>query len=238
MKTPDEECGDDYSEQLLTQLIQQFKQATSVPVPDSDEVDRIEQQIFDLIAIYLRSALKPVLAKTFGKGVYSTREDSSVRFSVMLNDLFVKILDKERGAALRVETAKHLRNWCSRVIVNQMIDHIRKRKAQEQILQDVAYLYDMRRAAFSSRFGDTFDDFLELISDWYRNPNVRLREYAWLLELHYLMGMSWREVCEVMAMPKTTFFDTRKRAIDSVKRMLNPDDPALTTPLEDEEPLT
>jgi DNA-directed RNA polymerase specialized sigma24 family protein len=56
------------------------------------------------------------------------------------------------------------------------------------------------------------------------------------LELHYVMGMSWREVCEVMAIPKTTFFDTRKRAIDSVKRMLNPDDPALTTPLE--EPLT
>jgi len=236
MNTSDETCDEDYSEHQLTCLIQQFKQATSGPTPDSEEVNRIEQQIFELIAIYLRTALKPVLAKTFGKGVYSMREDSSVRFSVMLNDLFVKILDKERGAALRLETAKHLRNWCSRVIVNQMIDHIRKRKAQEQVLQDVAYLYDMRRAAFASRFGDTFDDFLELISDWYRNPNVRLREYAWLLELHYVMGMSWREVCEVMAMPKTTFFDTRKRAIDSVKRMLNPDDPALTTP--HEEPLT
>jgi DNA-directed RNA polymerase specialized sigma24 family protein len=236
MNIPDEPCYEDCSEQQLTELIQQFKRATSLPVPNSDEVNRIEQQIFELIAIYLRTALKPVLAKTFGKGVYSMREDSSVRFSVMLNDLFVKILDKERGAALRVETAKHLRNWCSRVIVNQMIDHIRKRKAQEQILQEVAYLYDMRRAAFSSRFGDTFDDFLELISDWYRNPNVRLREYAWLLELHYVMGMSWREVCEVMAMPKTTFFDTRKRAIDSVKRLLNPDALEPTMPLE--EPLT
>lgn len=219
---------DDPTEQQLTELIQQFRTATNATPVNTEEVNRIEAQIFELIAVYLRKAIKPMLAKTFGKGVYSTREDSSVRFSVMLNDLFVKILDKERGAALRLETAKHLRNWCSRVIVNQMIDLIRKRKSRQQVLQDLAPLYDLRKAAFAKRFGETFDDFLELISDWQRHPNARLREYAWLLELHYVMGMSWREVCEVMAMPKSTFFDTRRRAIEAAKRLLNPDD---TVPL-------
>jgi DNA-directed RNA polymerase specialized sigma24 family protein len=227
--------NEDLAEQRLTELIQQFRLATSQPGMNAEEVNQIESQIFELIAVYLRTAIKPMLAKTFGKGVYSTREDSSVRFSVMLNDLFVKILDKERGAALRVETAKHLRNWCSRVIVNQMIDLIRKRKAREQTLHDLSGLYEIRKSAFSRRFGETFDDFLEIISDWYRHPNPRLREYAWLLELHYVMGMSWREVCDVMAMPKSTFFETRRRAIDSVKRLLNPDDPV---PTADEEEST
>lgn len=215
--------ADDPSDQHLTELIQQFRIATSTEPINTEVVNRIEAEIFELIAAYLQTAIKPMLAKTFGKGVYSTREDSSIRFSVMLNDLFVKILDKERGTALRLETAKHLRNWCSRVIVNQMIDLIRKRKSREQVLLDLVPLYDQRKAAFAKRFGETFDDFLELLSDWYRHPNARLREYAWLLELHYVMGMSWREVCEVMAMRKSTFFDTRRKAIEAVRRLLNPD---------------
>ncbi|MFN7734058.1 MAG: RNA polymerase sigma factor [Pirellula sp.] len=214
--------NEDAVEQELTDLIRQFNEAMGADPVDPAVVQSIEVKIFEVIAVYLRMALKPTLARVFGKGVYSSREDSSVRFSAMLNDLFVKILDKEKHVALRLATAKHLRNWCSRVVVNQMIDHVRRKKVESRALSDIAPLYDVRKSAFSTRFGETFDDFLEIIQDWYRHPDEEVRQDAWLLELHYVMGMNWQEVCDVMGLPKTTFYEVRKKALERMKRLLNP----------------
>lgn len=214
--------SEDQVERDLTELIRQFHEAMGADPVDPKLVQSIEAKIFEVIAVYLRMVLKPTLARVFGKGGYSSREDSSVRFSAMLNDLFVKILDKEKHVALRLATAKHLRNWCSRVVVNQMIDHIRRKKVEGKALSDIAPLYDVRRSAFSTRFGETFDDFLEIIQDWYRHPDDEVRQDAWLLELHYVMGMDWQEVCDVMGLPKTTFYEVRKKALERVRKLLNP----------------
>ncbi len=214
--------SEDQVEHELTELIRQFHEAVGASPVDPAVVQGIEARIFEVIAVYLRMVLKPTLAKVFGKGVYSSREDSSVRFSAMLNDLFVKILDKEKHVALRLATAKHLRNWCSRVVVNQMIDHIRRKKVEGKAMSDIASLYDICRSAFSTRFGEKFDDFLGIIQDWYRHPDESVRQDAWLLELHYVMGMNWQEVCDVTGLPKSTFYEVRKKALDRIQRLLNP----------------
>jgi RNA polymerase sigma factor (sigma-70 family) len=142
----------------------------------------------------------------------------------MLNDLFVKILEKEKHIALRLSTARHLRNWCSRVIVNQMIDHIRREKVKERAFSEIAPLYDMRKSMYSTRFGESFDNILAVIQEWQDSPHESLQQYATLLKLHYVIGLNWQEVCDVMGLPKSTFYDVRNRAIERLKQELNPDE--------------
>lgn len=209
-------------EQRITELIHQFHECKARHPDDVQATRDIEKQIFDAIAEYLSLVLRPTLTRVFGNSVVSPTQDSSFRFSAVLNDLFVKILDREKHAALRLSTAKHLRSWCSRVIVNQMIDHIRRKKVEDRALSEIAPLYDIRKSMYTTRFGESFDDILGIIEDWNENANENLRQYAKVLELHYIIGMSWREVCDELEMPKSTFYEVRDRAIERLKELLNP----------------
>lgn len=219
MRNPNEE----QIEQRLTDLIRQFQEIEARRPVDVQAIGETEKKIFDAIAEYLSLVLRPTLARVFGSGVVSSSEDSGVRFSAMLNDLFIKILEKEKQVALRLSTARHLRNWCSRVIVNQMIDYMRREKVKERALADIAPLYDIRKRTYSTRFGESFDDILEVIQDWRDSPHENLRQYETLLKLHYIIGLSWHEVCDVMGLPKSTFYEVRNRAIERLKQELNPE---------------
>jgi hypothetical protein len=82
----------------------------------------------------------------------------------------------------------------------------------------------MRKSMYSTRFGESFDNILAVIQEWQDSPHESLQQYATLLKLHYVIGLNWQEVCDVMGLPKSTFYDVRNRAIERLKQELNPDE--------------
>ena len=207
-------------EQELSELIQQLRAAKqSIPI-DIQLVSELESKIFTKIDTYLRMSLKPVMAKVFGPDVY--REGSSVQFTVMLNDLFVKILGRYSEEALRMETARDLRNWCSCALRHQMLDYVRQKKNRHQLLNDIAPMYEAQRKHFRDRFGEHFDDCLTVIECWSNGDDTMKNSYAKLLELHYVFGMTWDETCENMNVSKSTFYRLRAEAIAALKMIFDP----------------
>lgn len=207
-------------EQTLDNLIQDLRVAKNAKPIDTDRIGRIESEIFKLIDSYLRMSLKPVMAKTFGPGVY--RDGSSVQFTLMLNELFVKILDRYHVEELRMETARDLRNWCSSVIRHQMLDYVRQKQNRDKLLKDIAPMYDAQREHFRNRFGEHFDDCLRMIDDWSSSEVPDQKLHAKLLELHYVFGMTWVETCDTMNVSKSTFYRLRDDAITAFKDAFNP----------------
>jgi RNA polymerase sigma factor (sigma-70 family) len=207
-------------EQTLDNLIQDLRVAKNAKPIDPDRIGKIESEIFTRIDSYLRMSLKPVMAKTFGPGVY--RDGSSVQFTLMLNDLFVKILDRYHVEELRMETARDLRNWCSSVIRHQMLDYVRQKQNQDKLLKDIAPMYEAQRNHFRNRFGEHFDDLLHRIEEWSSSDDPDQKLYAKLLELHYVFGMTWDETCDTMNISKSTFYRLRDNAITALNDALNP----------------
>jgi len=207
-------------EQTLDNLIQDLRVAKNAKPIDPDRIGKIESEIFTRIDSYLRMSLKPVMAKTFGPGVY--RDGSSVQFTLILNDLFVKILKRYHVEELRMETARDLRNWCSSVIRHQMLDYVRQKQNQDKLLKDIAPMYEAQREHFRNRFGEHFDDLLHRIEEWSSSDDPDQKLYAKQLELHYVFGMTWDETCDTMNISKTTFYRLRDEAITVLKDAFNP----------------
>lgn len=197
-------------------LLDRLRDTSKAPGVDKEIFRAIESEILGLLDSYLRESLLPVIAKMFGPQVYQKKNDSSLRFTVMMHELFIKILEG-RSDLSRFEDGRHLRNWCSQVIRNQMLNHIHQKQQRHENFQAIAPLYDAHKSHFEKRFGsDTYDRALLVIEKWENGDDQRLERYAAILSLHYIMGASWDEVCESLAIGRTTFYDQREAALEQL----------------------
>ena len=174
-------------EDRLIQLLQQH-QAGDVSV---------EGEILELVDTYFRRSLRPVVAKVFGTNVVGTpSNDGRCRYTEMVNDFFVKVLDKRPDAFWKAQTAAALRTWASVVIANQMRDTLRRQKLGQQILADILPLIEEKRAYFQERYRETFEEFLDQLAVWEQSADKALQLQANVLRHHYVDGMPWRDVEE------------------------------------------
>ena len=172
-------------EDRLIQLLQQH-QAGDVSV---------EGEILELVDTYFRRSLRPVVAKVFGTNVVGTpSNDGRCRYTEMVNDFFVKVLDKRPDAFWKAQTAAALRTWASVVIANQMRDTLRRQKRGQQILADILPLIEEKRAYFQERYRETFEEFLDQLTVWERSPDKSLQLQATALRHRYVDGMTWRDI--------------------------------------------
>jgi ribosomal protein L17 len=203
-------------QQKVSVLLDRLRDANSKTPIDPLAIQSIESEIIGLLDGYLRESLLPVVAKMFGPQVYRKDRDSSARFTVMMNELFVKLL-QSRSELTRFEDARHLRNWCSRVIRRQMLNHIKKKQKREEIFQAIAPLYEAQKSHFEKRFGiDTYDRALAIIESWEKSPYHERRLHAALLSQHYILGASWDEVGDALGIGRTVFYEQRNAAVEAL----------------------
>ena len=155
----------------------------------------VEGDILELLDTYFRRELTRVIAKGFGKNVVgSPRHEGQCRYTDMVNDFFVKILETRPDSIWKAQTAHDLRSWTSKVIRNQMIDALRRMKRGEQILEDVRSLIEQRRAYFQERYRTTLEEFLDQISTWEASQDESLILKAAVLRHRYIDGMKWQDI--------------------------------------------
>jgi hypothetical protein len=208
MTTPPLRTDDELNrEQAITQLLDLRRTELQTHPVYQPKIDRIDRQIVEQLDGYLRLSLLPVMAKMFGPQVFRQNNDSSVRFTVMLNELFVKIL-RGRADMEKKEDARHLRNWCSTAIRNQMLNHVSQKSNRSTLFQSIAPLYEAQQSHFEKRFGgDTFDRALMILESWATGSDDKKKQFAAILELHYLMGVPWDGVCDALDFGRSKFFE-------------------------------
>ncbi|MBM4076306.1 MAG: sigma-70 family RNA polymerase sigma factor [Planctomycetes bacterium] len=187
----------------------------------------VEGDILELVDKYFCRALRPVVNKVFGTDVVGTegphrkdnqpekdqngkdsntnqtetnrrQKDGDCRYTEMVNDFFVKVLDKKPDAFWKAKTAKNLRTWASVVIANQMRDVLRRQKKGQQILKEILPLIDQRQTHFQKQYQKDFEEFLDQLAAWDSSSDQRYREQATALRHRYVDGMSKREIQEQM----------------------------------------
>ena len=173
----------------------------------------VEGEILELVDTYFRRSLRPMVAKVFGTNIVGTSSnDGRCRYTEMVNDFFVKVLDKRPDAFWKAQTSAALRTWASVVIANQMRDTLRRQKRGQQILADILPLIEERRAYFQERYRKTFEEFLDQLAVWEQSPDKSLQLQAGALQHRYVDGMTWRDIAPQLGISDEALTKIRERA--------------------------
>ena len=199
-------------------LRQQIEEAASRDVLES-QLQRIEQEIIGIVSTYFQQALRPAITKVFGRQVSSAGGDASLRYTAVINDFFVKVLETRPDAFWRAKTAKDLRTWSSVVVANQMRDYLRRKQKHREILAEIAPLVEQRQQHFRDRFGIEFDDaVLECLARWRSDEATETSQMGWVLTHRYVDGMPYDDIAQQLDIPKQSAYRLRERGIEILRR--------------------
>ncbi|MCY2963061.1 MAG: sigma-70 family RNA polymerase sigma factor [Planctomycetota bacterium] len=178
-----------------------------------------EQRVLEIVDGYFRSCLPGIMMKLFGPGVISQRKDTAVRFTEMINNFFVKLLEKRPDAFWRARTAKNLRLWASVANANLMRDVLRREKRGREILQDIAPLLAPLVAERNRHFEKTVGiplgaRVLEQLETWLETGDSTHQEMALVMRYRYLDGMPYPEIAHMLGVFEGTVQSRRTAAIE------------------------
>lgn len=173
----------------------------------------VDGDIIELVDTHFRRALKPVVMKAFGPDIVGTSgKDGNCRYTEMVNDFFVKVLDKQPDAFWKAQTASALRTWSSVVIANQFRDTLRRQKKGQQILAEILPVLNEKRRHFEDQYRKTFEEFLDQLAVWESSKNDALMLHATALRHRYVDGMKWRDIASQLGMTDEALQKIRDQA--------------------------
>ena len=173
-------------------------------------IDAKEDEIIILVDKYFREALRPILLKKFGK-VVGSHADGTVRYSQMVKDFFIKVLEHRHEPFWKAKTARNLRNWSSRVMTNQIIDHLRRKKLAPQPRDDLATFADHRQTHFEKYNDVRFEQALFTIQQWLSGSEEE-QLMAKVLRHRYVDGMDYDEIAEHLEIDKKRLYRIAEEA--------------------------
>jgi RNA polymerase sigma factor (sigma-70 family) len=173
-------------------------------------IDAKEDEIIILVDKYFREALRPILLKKFGK-VVGSHADGTVRYTQMVKDFFIKVLEHRHEPFWKAKTARNLRNWSSRVMTNQIIDHLRRKKLAPQPRDDLATFADHRQTHFEKYNDVRFEQALFTIQQWLSGSEEE-QLMAKVLRHRYVDGMDYDEIAEHLEIDKKRLYRIAEEA--------------------------
>jgi RNA polymerase sigma factor (sigma-70 family) len=198
-------------------LRQQIDEAAGRDVLQS-QLQQVEQEIIGIVSSYFQRALRPAITKVFGRQVSSAAGDASLRYTAVINDFFVKVMETRPDAFWRAKTAKDLRTWSSVVVANQMRDYLRRKQKHREILAEIAPLVEQRQQHFRDRFGIEFDDsVLECLARWRIDSAAETSQMGWVLTHRYVDGMPYDDIAQQLNISKQSAYRLRERGIEILR---------------------
>ena len=200
------------------------------------KVNKIRRQCIEVVDVYFRKALRPVLAQRFpqkglqappnNQDVYSN--DAIARYTELINDFFVQVLSMSDDEFWRRKTVIELRNYASIAISRDMIDVIRRRRKQEPLDDDVIHstFEDQLAAEVEQRFvADKLTlepaDALHKVDEWERSSDEESRTLAALIRHKYVSGMTMDQIADDLGVSKATAYRLHKEAIARLSTMIS-----------------
>ena len=229
-------------EERLLALFDQIEQLrTALPDPDAPIIRRrddngkalpltpSEQAIVDaegkaleIVEGYFHQVLPGIMARLFGTKVMVRDQEATVRFTEILQNFFVKILEKRPDAFWRAKTAKRLRKWASVANANLIRDLLRREKRGNEILKEqFGPLLDELSRHFEKTSGLPIDArVLKQIERWYETGDKVRREWALVLRYRYLDGMKYPVIAGMLDLAESTIHQRRSDAIEWLREHL------------------
>jgi len=188
------------------------------PTAEEAEVLRVEGEILEIVSGYLRASLPGLMAHRFGNRVVAG-VDPVHRFSAMLSEFFVRVLETRPDPFWRAQTALDLRRWATTVMGNLMLDALRHQRSHQRRGEELAQLLQPLIAERNRRFrkssGSELDnEVLELFEIWRNAADPRTRQVGQVLHEHYVVGIPYREIAEGLGCSVETVYNRRDEGLD------------------------
>jgi len=175
-----------------------------------------EQAAIEIVYGYLRQALPGLMCRLFGPEVLSRREDAAVRFTEMLHNFLLKILEKRPDELWRAKTARQFRQWASVANANLMRDILRRQRRGDEILKEqLAPLLSARSQHFERSAHRPLDEaVLEQIESWSGSDSAVTRQMGLVLRYRYLDGLPYPEIAHMLGIAEATVHKRRQAALE------------------------
>lgn len=180
-----------------------------------------ERRAIEIIYGFLRRSLPALMYRLFGPRVVSHREDAIVRFTELLHNFLVKILEQRPDELWRAKTARQLRQWASVANANLMRDILRRERRGQVILREkLAPLFEARSRHFEKTAARPLDELvLEKIEAWTNDGNEVIRQMGLVLRYRYLDGLPYPEIAEMLGVSEATVQNRRSDGIERLRKL-------------------
>lgn len=183
---------------------------------EGEERAAVGERICAAVAAYFRETLRPALARRFG----SSAQDTSVRYSVMVNEFFTMVLDKKPDAFWRAKSLRALRAFASTVIANDIRDVLRRQRRREAIGEDeLDELATARAAHLRWKHDLDLEQALGRLELWERR-GPPWPQRAVVIRHRYIDGMNYDEIAQQEGCDKKQIYRLKEEAITALRREL------------------
>ncbi len=180
-----------------------YEDPSKAPKAVKDQLDFVRNDLVRWCEEHLRRSMKAIMLKLFGPQIAN---DGSLRFTVLWNDVLVKVLKSGRLQAPEGDVIRNLTSYFSTVLANQARDYLRRRKRFGKILDDeIKPLVELREKYLMENYSIDLEYLLEKVSEWEKAGDV----VGTVLRLRYIDGMTYEQIAEATDLSR-----------DQVKRIL------------------
>jgi hypothetical protein len=195
---PDQKA-DEQLIQLLNDLysaneaLNAYQNNNEIPKAVKDQLELARNNLVRWCEDHLRISMKAIMIRLFGSQI---AKDGSLRFTVLWNDVLVKVLKSGKLKAPEGDVIKSLTSYFSSALANQARDYLRRRKSHSKILDDHIKLL------------------LEMAEKWAKAGDST----GTALRLRYIDGMTYEQIAEALGLSrdqvKHSLAEGRKRLKD------------------------
>ena len=215
----------------VQQLLDGLRQLRQCQEPNSEDAKKLRHALIELLYEFVHRALRPALLRRYGRTVGETA--GSDRFTALLNDVFVRVLEKIRKAEqtggseafprglLYAETAAGLRRYVEQALVHEFIDHLRRRGRGEKVDADFD-LFLKEREEFFQKYNPelSYSSDLGELKDWAESDDAELQQHAAILQMVFVACMNSHEIMAELDISKNVYYERYKAAINRLRQVM------------------
>jgi RNA polymerase sigma factor (sigma-70 family) len=198
---PDQKA-DEQLIQLLNDLysaneaLRAYQNNNEIPKAVKDQLELARNNLVRWCEDHLRISMKAIMIRLFGSQI---AKDGSLRFTVLWNDVLVKVLKSGKLKAPEGDVIKSLTSYFSSALANQARDYLRRRKSHSKILDDhIKPLVEQRERYLKENYGIHIELLLEMAEKWAKAGDST----GTALRLRYIDGMTYEQIAEALGLSR------------------------------------
>jgi DNA-directed RNA polymerase specialized sigma24 family protein len=203
-------------EDRLAQLLDQQGQRAG---QDEDLAKRSDAEIAEIVYRHLYQALRPQMLARYGAAVNGRY--AGTRFTELLNEFFVRVLDRFPDLLARTRSARQLRSYVSRALTNLMIDRSR-RATHERTCDDdlLGCLVEERQQHLNRECpGMRYEAVLDALAAWAAG-SPQQQQMAEIIRREFVSGDRAEDIGRDLEISKSEFYRRRAAALAELSRTL------------------
>jgi len=203
-------------EQRLADLLGQRRQGGA---QDDDVTKRLDREIVEIVYRHLYHALRPQMLARYGATV--GEKHAGTRFTELLNEFFVRVLDRFPDLVGKMRSARDLRNYVSRAMTNLMLDRCRRAKHERSCDDELLGCLAEERQQDLNREcpGLHYEGVLEALAVWAAGTRQQ-RRMAEVIQREFVSGDRADAIERDLEISKSEFYRLRAAALSELRRTL------------------